>query len=77
LSARYVQELLQETGYSFTDRIMELRLQKAHSMIGDPRFDRLKIGEIALACGFNEATYFNRCFRRRFGGSPLQFRGGA
>jgi AraC-like DNA-binding protein len=75
LSARYVQELLQETGYGFTDRVLELRLQKARAMLGDPKFDRLKIGEIAFACGFNEASYFNRCFRRRFGEAPMQVRG--
>jgi AraC-like DNA-binding protein len=75
LSARYIQELLQETGSSFTERVMELRLQKARTMLADPRFDRVKIGEIAFTCGFNEASYFNRCFRRRFGASPTQFRG--
>ena len=77
LSARYVQELLQETGASFTERVMELRLQKARAMLADPRFDRFKIGEIAFTCGFNEASYFNRCFRRRFGASPTQLRGRA
>lgn len=77
LSARYVQELLQETGSSFTERVMELRLQKARAMLSDPRFDGFKIGEIAFSCGFNEASYFNRCFRRRFGASPTQFRGRA
>lgn len=75
LSARYVQELLQETGYSFTDRVLELRLQKSRAMLSDPKFDRLKIGEIGFACGFNEASYFNRCFRRRFGEAPMQVRG--
>jgi AraC-like DNA-binding protein len=75
LSARYVQELLQETGRTFTQRVLELRLQKARAMLSDPRHNRLKIGEIAYACGFNEDSYFNRCFRRRFGASPTQFRG--
>ena len=35
--------------------------------------DTLKISDIAYACGFNEVSYFNRCFRRRFGASPTQF----
>jgi transcriptional regulator GlxA family with amidase domain len=55
--------------------VLELRLQKSRAMLGDPKFDRLKIGEIAFACGFNEASYFNRCFRRRFGEAPMQVRG--
>jgi AraC-like DNA-binding protein len=35
---------------------------------------RLKVSEIAYACGFNEISYFNQTFRRRFGASPTQFR---
>ncbi|TWI02107.1 AraC-like protein [Bradyrhizobium daqingense] len=74
LSPRYVQELLQETGSSFTERVAELRLQKARKMLLDSRYDRSKISDIAYACGFNEVSYFNRCFRRRFGASPRHYR---
>lgn len=76
LSPRYVQDLLQETGVNFTDRVMELRLQGARTILSDPRRDNLKVSEVALACGFGEISYFNQCFRRRFGGSPTQFRSG-
>jgi AraC-like DNA-binding protein len=76
LSARYVQELLQQTDLSFTARVLELRLQKARATLADPRYDRVKVSDIALACGFNEVSYFNRCFRRRFAASPTQFRSG-
>ncbi len=75
VTPRYIQHLLQETGLSFTERVLELRLQRAREMLADPRYDRLKASEIAAACGFNEIPYFNRCFRRRFGGTPTQFRG--
>ena len=75
LSARYLQDLLQETGASFTERVTELRLQKAREMLESPLYDRLKISEIALSCGFNQVSHFNRCFRARFAASPLQFRG--
>ncbi len=75
VSPRYVQDLLQETGSSFTARVLELRLQRGPAMLADPRRDRLKVGDIAAACGFNEVSYFNRCFRRRFGASPMQCRG--
>jgi AraC-like DNA-binding protein len=76
LSARYVQDLLQETGISFTERVLELRLQKARTMLMSRQHERLKVGEIAYACGFNEISYFNQAFRRRFGAAPTQFRGG-
>jgi AraC-like DNA-binding protein len=75
LAPRYVQNLLSETSANFTERVLELRLQKARSMLSDPRHDRLKVSEIAYACGFNEISYFNRCFRRRFGATPTEFRG--
>ncbi|ODR97132.1 hypothetical protein AUC70_12710 [Methyloceanibacter stevinii] len=74
LSARYVQELVQETGLGFTARVLELRLLKARAMLADPVHDRLKISDLAFTCGFNEVSYFNRCFRRRFGASPTEFR---
>ncbi len=76
LSARYVQELLQETEAGFTARVLELRLQKGRAMLESPANDRLKVSDIAFACGFNEISYFNRCFRRRFGESPSHYRGG-
>ena len=76
LTANYVQKLLHETGVSFTERILELRLQKARAMLADPRHSGKLVGEIAFLCGFNEVSYFNRRFRRRFGASPMQHRGG-
>jgi AraC-like DNA-binding protein len=76
LSQRYVNDLLLETGASFTERVLELRLQKARAMLTDRRHDRVRIGGIAYACGFNEVPYFNRCFRRRFGCSPREYRNG-
>jgi AraC-like DNA-binding protein len=75
LSPRYVQALLHETGVSFTERVLELRLQKARTNLMSHQNGRLKVSEIAYACGFNEISYFNQAFRRRFGASPTQFRG--
>jgi AraC-like DNA-binding protein len=74
LSARYIQELLRQSGTSFTERVLERRLQHAGRMLMNRRHDVLKICDIAGACGFNEVSYFNRCFRRRFGASPTSWR---
>lgn len=70
LSARYVQDLLAATGIGFSERILELRLQDAKEMLGSPRCLDKRIGEIAYDVGFGDISYFNRCFRRRFGCSP-------
>jgi len=75
LSPRYLQDLLQDTGESFTERVLEMRLQKARRMLVLPVNDRLTVSDIAYACGFNEVSYFNRRFRRRFGAPPSHFRG--
>jgi AraC-like DNA-binding protein len=75
VSPRYIRDVLQESGVGFTERVLELRLQQARTVLASSRSDRLKISEIALTCGFNEVSYFNRCFRRRFGASPTQLRG--
>jgi AraC-like DNA-binding protein len=73
LSERYINELLYEAGASFSARLLELRLRKAIDLLAQPGHHR--IGDIAFACGFNDLSYFNRCFRRRFGLTPIAARG--
>jgi AraC-like DNA-binding protein len=75
LSPRYVQELLQEAGSSFTARVLALRLQKARAMLTDGT--ARSVAEVAFDCGFSDISYFNRCFRRRFGDTPTGMRGQA
>ena len=74
VSPRHLQDLLHETGRTFTERVLELRLAKAREMLAAPRFDRVGIGDIAYRCGFNDVSYFIRCFRRRFGAAPRDYR---
>ncbi len=73
LSERYVNELLYEAGASFTTRLNELRLRKAAELLA--RRGERRISDIAFECGFNDLSYFNRCFRRRFGLTPSAARG--
>ncbi|RWC53362.1 MAG: AraC family transcriptional regulator [Mesorhizobium sp.] len=73
LSARYIHDLLQETGTSFSERVLELRLQSAHAMLSK-RHNEMRISDIAMASGFSDVSYFNRCFRRRFGYTPTSAR---
>ena len=74
LSARYIYELLQDSGAGFGERVMELRLLKTRFMLSDRRNDHLRISEIAFQCGFNDISHFNRSFRRRFGCAPSSAR---
>ncbi|RWM95057.1 MAG: AraC family transcriptional regulator [Mesorhizobium sp.] len=74
LSARYVHDLLQETGISFAERVLERRLHRAHRMLSQRGNDGMRVSEIAMASGFSDVSYFNRCFRRRFGYTPTSAR---
>jgi AraC-like DNA-binding protein len=74
LSERYVNELLYEAGASFWSRLLELRLRKALDLLA--RAEPGRISDIAFACGFSDLSYFNRCFRRRYGLTPRAVRGG-
>jgi AraC-like DNA-binding protein len=74
LSERYVNELLYGAGASFTERLTELRLRRAAERLAGAKGGR--ISDIAFDCGFNDLSYFNRCFRRRFGLTPSAARGG-
>lgn len=70
LSVRYVHELLEETGLSFAEHVLELRLQKTRRFLSDRAYDKLLVSEIAYSCGFSSLSYFNRAFRHRFGCTP-------
>lgn len=74
LSSRYVHDLLQASGESFGERVLELRLQLSLSILTSPQNQIRSISDIAFNCGFNDISYFNRAFRRRFGCSPKQSR---
>lgn len=75
LSPRYVQDLLGETGATFSERVLELRLGKSRTMLASRLGAGMSISAVAYACGFSEVSYFNRCFRRRYGMTPTQARG--
>jgi AraC-like DNA-binding protein len=74
VTPRYVQKLFEQEGLSFTEFVRERRLAQAHGLLGDRRFAHLSIGTIAFECGFNDLSYFNRTFRRRYGATPSDVR---
>lgn len=76
MSPRYVRMLFEGEGTGFSEFVREARLQRARSKLLSRRFDHLRISEIAYEVGFNDLSYFNRAFRRRFGHSPGDARKG-
>ena len=74
VSPRYVRMLFESEGTSFSESVREQRLRRARSKLLSRRFDHLRISDIAYEVGFNDLSYFNRAFRRRFGHSPGEVR---
>jgi AraC-like DNA-binding protein len=74
LPVRYVQRLFESEGASFTEFVLERRLQRAHRLLRDAKFTDRPIGIIAFEAGFTNQPYFNRAFRQRFGAPPSEIR---
>jgi AraC-like DNA-binding protein len=74
ITPRYVHLLLEETGRSFTQHVLERRLERVAALLRDPRRNGSRIADIALESGFTDLSQFNRAFRRRFGDTPSGFR---
>ncbi|MCP1830189.1 AraC-like DNA-binding protein [Bradyrhizobium sp. USDA 4518] len=74
ISPRYLQRLMASSGPSFTERLNELRLQRALKLLTEPDAGRRRISDIALEVGFSDVSHFNRLFRARFGDSPRGMR---
>jgi AraC-like DNA-binding protein len=74
VSRRYVHLLFASAATTFSHELYACRLHRAQRLLGDKRFDRLGIAEIAWNCGFSEPSHFTRRFRERFGSSPSAYR---
>jgi len=74
VSARYVQRLFDESGSTFTEYVMEQRLERARRLLSDPKLCDRTLTAIAFAAGFNDLSHFQRRFRRRYGAAPSDVR---
>jgi AraC family carnitine catabolism transcriptional activator len=61
---RLFRQHLDETPSNF---YLGLRLDKARQLL---RQTDMSVLEVGLACGFDSASYFSRCYRKRFAASP-------
>jgi AraC-like DNA-binding protein len=77
ISPRYLQKLLERKGISFSGRVNDLRLQTAHAALIQREAQSRSIADVALSCGFQDISYFNRLFRRCFGDTPTGVRAAA
>jgi len=77
ISPRYVQRLFDEIGSTFTEYVMEQRLERAHRLLTDPQLCDRTLTAIAFAAGFNDLSHFQRRFRQRYGAPPSELRAAA
>ncbi len=74
LSERYIQQLLEGAGYSFSSYVREQRLKRARQLLRDRLTSHLRVSDIASMAGFNDLSHFNRAFRSYFGETPSDAR---
>jgi AraC-like DNA-binding protein len=74
VTTRYIQRLFEIDGTTFSIVLLDHRLNSAYRILLDSRYRKRPVSAIAYDVGFGDLSYFNRCFRRRFGETPSAIR---
>ena len=74
VTARYFQKLFEAEGRTFSDYLLERRLERAFQMLRNAKLAQRSVSSIAFDVGFGDLSYFNRTFKKRFGGTPREMR---
>lgn len=74
ISPSYIRAMFEQQGTSFTNFLLNLRLEKAYSCLCNPQNTSLTITDIAYNTGFNNPSWFYRAFKQRFGVAPGEIR---
>lgn len=70
-TSRFIHLFKEKTGYSLTNYIVKMRLEKAKTILSA---GNLKISEIALECGYSNQNYFSLAFKKYTGMSPTKYK---
>jgi AraC-like DNA-binding protein len=74
ISKRYLHYVFSQANTTFGDELMRVRLETAHRLLSDKRYDGVSVMEVAARCGFVAPSHFARRFRETYGLGPIQFR---
>lgn len=74
VTSRYVQKLFKTEGRTFSDYLLERRLERALNLLQNAGASARPVGRIAFDVGFGDLSYFNRTFKKRFGLTPREVR---
>lgn len=73
ISTRYLHKLHAARGQSFSEWLLQRRLERCRHELDDPGNQR-SITEIALSWGFNDVSHFGRSFQAAYGLTPREWR---
>jgi AraC-like DNA-binding protein len=76
VTVRYLHKLFQSEGITYSEFVLGQRLARAYGILINPLYSRRAISAIAFELGFNDLSYFNRTFRRRYHATPSDVRNG-
>jgi AraC-like DNA-binding protein len=75
MSSHLLSQVINEQfGLNFFDFINGYRVEECKTRMVDPRFSHLSLLGIALECGFNSKSAFNRIFKKVTGLTPTQYK---
>ena len=74
ISKRYLHQLLANAGTTFSQKLLEIRLDYACNLLRNRNTKVLSIAQIAYQCGFRDPGYFARVFKRNLKLSPTEYR---
>lgn len=74
ISKRHLHGIFAQSGTTFGSVLLEMRMDRASSMLRDVRFASYRIGDVALACGFLDPGHFARRFKERLNQTPNDYR---
>jgi AraC-like DNA-binding protein len=76
VTVRYLHKLFESEGVTYSEFVLRERLARAYHNLRSPLHSRRAISTIAFDLGFNDLSYFNRAFRRRYNATPSEIRDG-
>jgi AraC-like DNA-binding protein len=74
VTPRYLQRIFETEGTTFSSFLLNQRLSSVHRMLSEPQYKQQAVGTLAYDAGFNDLSYFNRCFRKLYGLTPKDLR---
>ena len=70
-SSHFMKYFKRYMGMPFTQYLNDFRLEKAAGFL---RTTSLPVTDVAQKCGFDNISYFNRLFRKKYHGTPGEYR---